>query len=355
VAPVPWFPFGGARFGRYADLASIPSQEIRFGIRVLHPRFPVVPKVGMNLAPHLLFRFVRPMISRMVMKGARCDLIDAHYFYPDGVAAIMLGKALNKPVVVTARGSDLNIISHFRRPRGMIKWAAHNAQGLVTVCQALKEELIKLDVERDSVQVFRNGVDLELFRPLDRSTVQNQLGVKSPVLLSVGNLISLKGHDLVIRALSLISGAVLMIVGKGPDERSLRGLVTALGLEQRVLFLGPIQHERMPEIYNAADVLILASEREGWANVLLEAMACGTPVAATDVSGTPEVVTSEVAGVLFRERTPLGIANAVSRVLTNPPHRGATRAYAERFSWSETTAGQLRLFRRVLSDWSKSQ
>jgi glycosyltransferase involved in cell wall biosynthesis len=107
-------------------------------------------------------------------------------------------------------------------------------------------------------------------------------------------------------------------------------------------------HERMAEIYSAADALILASSREGWANVLLEAMACGTPVIASRVGGTPEVVASQEAGRLLSERSSESIAATVRALLADPPPRAATRRYAEGFSWEATVRGQIRLFSEVL-------
>ncbi|UUZ51378.1 hypothetical protein LP420_19140 [Massilia sp. B-10] len=94
-----------------------PGAEVRSGIAVLHPRYPVLPKIGMNVAPRLLANAVRPVLARMIDDGFDFDLIDAHYFYPDGVAAAMLGQYFNKPVVITARGSDITLFPSYPRPR----------------------------------------------------------------------------------------------------------------------------------------------------------------------------------------------------------------------------------------------
>lgn len=349
LAPVPWFPSKNPRYGQYAVFASVPDMETRAGIQVLHPRFPLLPKIGMNLTPWLMAAAMRPVLRRLIREGLQFDAIDAHYFYPDGVAAILLGKMFNKPVVITARGSDLTLLPQAALPRRLIQWAAARAAGLVTVCQALKDVLITLGVPAERVSVLRNGVDLAMFQPpADRVALRDALTISGPTLLSVGGLITLKGHDLVIRALAQLPHARLLIAGQGPLDHELRALAQTCGVADRVRFLGSVKHAALREYYGAADALVLASSREGWANVLLEAMACGTPVVASDVGGTAEVVTTPAAGVLLRERTPNALADAVNALLARAPDRTATRAYAEQFSWESTTQGQLDLFTRVI-------
>ena len=120
------------------------------------------------------------------------------------------------------------------------------------------------------------------------------------------------------------------------------------GLGQRVRFLGLLPPASLPAVYGAADALVLASSREGWANVLLEAMACGTPVVASPIPGNTEVVRAPEAGIVAAANTAESLAEAATRLLDAPPSREDTRAYAERFGWAEVSAGQLSLFRHVL-------
>lgn len=348
VAPVPWFPFGAAAFGRYGQLAKTPPRENRFGIDIVHPRYPVLPKIGMNTAPLSLYAFVKPVLARLINNGGDFDLLDAHYFFPDGVAAVMLGRALGKPVTITARGTDINLIPRYPVPRRMIRWAAARADGLITVCAALKDELVRLGTPPERVRTLRNGVDLEIFKPVDPQQARSALVVHGPVLASVGSLIERKGHDLVIRALEHLPKVTLLIAGQGPEKAALARLAAAIGVENRVRFLGGIPHERLREIYSAADALVLASSREGWPNVLLESMACGTPVIASNVWGAPEIIKAPEAGVLLHNRTASAIASAARALLAALPPRQATRAYAQRFSWQETTEGQIDLFSRIL-------
>ena len=265
VAPVPWFPFASRRFGRYGALAGIPRLDERHGIPVHHPRYPTIPKLGMSVQPFSMAVAVRPALAAIIDGGFDFDVIDAHYFYPDGVAAALLGHRLGKPVIITARGTDLNLIPRYAVPRRLIRWAADQAAALVTVSQALKDRLTDLGVAADKIAVLRNGVDLSAFHPLDRAEARARLGVDGPVVLSVGNLLPLKGHHLVIEALDGVPGATLVVVGEGPERQALEALARDRGLADRVRFLGKVAHERMAEVYTAGDVLVLASSREGWA------------------------------------------------------------------------------------------
>ena len=347
VAPVPWFPFRHRLFGEYAAFARVPEEETRFGIKVLHPRYPVPPKVGMTIAPWSLACAAKSAIGRILDEGYDFDIIDAHYFYPDGVAAAMLGRYFNKPVVITALGTDINLLPQFRIPRKMIGWAARQAAGVITVSHALKAALVKLGIEDNRVITLHNGVDLELFAPIDRERQRKAFGLTQFTLLSAGNLIELKGHDLVIKALRNLPDVSLLVAGRGPERDKLESLAKSLNVADRVKFLGSLPQDELRKYYGAADALVLASSREGCANVLLESMACGTPVIASNVGGNPEIVRSLQAGLLMRERTPEGIVAAVNALRLHYPEREMTRRYAEQFGWPATTAGQLRLFRRI--------
>ncbi|PWV58928.1 glycosyltransferase family 4 protein [Plasticicumulans acidivorans] len=350
VAPVPWVPGDWAVLGGYARMARVPLQEIRHGIDVLHPAYPQLPKVGMNLHPYGLAWAILPVLRRLIASGFDFDLIDAHYFYPDGVAAHFLARKLGKPFVVTSRGSDLVTIARdYAFPRRLIQAAAQAADGLITVSKSLQDELVALGIARERSVVLRNGVDLEQFQPGERAAARAQFGVTGRVIASVGHLIPRKGNEFIIRALPQLPDVSLLIAGDGPQRQMLTELAAQLGVAERVHFAGVVGHAQLAQVYSAADILVLATGHEGWPNVLLEAMACGTPVIATAVSGCPEIVTAPVAGRLIPDREPATIAAAVSALFEALPERAATRAYAEGFGWEPTTQGQLALFRDILA------
>ena len=345
VAPVPWFPLTWKPFGQYAAYARVPRREVRHGIDVFHPRYPTIP-MGLNLrlAPTLLSRAARGLVARLVPER-QIDLIDAHVFYPDGVAAVRLAEEMGRPVCVTARGTDLNLYSKFPGLRRQIESVARRADALITVCDALQRPLLDMGIDPTKITTLRNGVDLDLFRPLDRHAARRRWAVDGRMIISVGWLIERKGHHLVIEVMKSLPDTTLLIAGAGEERGRLERQIAVAGLSGRVRLLGELAHEDLPRLYSAADALVLASSREGWANVLLEAMACGTPVVATDVWGTAEVVRAPAAGVLIKERSGTAIAEGVRTLFAILPERAATRAYAERFSWDTTTEGQLELFR----------
>jgi teichuronic acid biosynthesis glycosyltransferase TuaC len=349
VAPCPWFPFASPHFGGYWVMARVPSQEMRYGLHIDHPRYPLLPKIGMSTAPLALFAAVLPRLRRQIGAGRDFDLIDAHYFYPDGVAAVLLGRALGRPVVVTARGSDLNLIADYAVPRRWIRWAAAHAAGLIMVSSGLRDRLVALGTAPERMRVLRNGVDLALFRPGDREAARHRLGFTRPTLLAVGNLVALKRHRLMVEALALLPGADLVIVGAGPEHAAIEALAHARGVADRVRLLGQMPQQELPAIYNAADLLLLVSTHEGWPNVLLESMACGTPAVVSDLPGIADIVGAPAAGCIVPRIPPEPdhLAAAIRGLLAAPPLRAATRAYAAQFDWQSTTEGQIALFREV--------
>ncbi len=363
LAPVPYFPSRAPVFGAWSRYASVPRQETRHGLAVHHPRFVVIPKAGMTLAPALLYRGSLNAARRLHARE-KFDLIDAHYLYPDGVAAVWLGAALGLPVCITARGSDVTQLPDFAGPRRMIEAAVAAADGLIAVSDALRERLLTLGADPARTVTLRNGIDTGMFHPVDRATARAALGLDGPTLISVGGLIARKRHHLTIEALRYLPDFSLLIVGEGPERERLQAQIDASGLARRARLLGPQPHGELSRFYGAADAMVLASSREGWANVLLESMACGTPVVASNIPGNPEVVQTPEAGRIVAANTAEGIADAVRALFAAPPDqvaqnrliqdrliqdRLATRAYAERFGWTETSQGQLALFRRILA------
>ena len=352
VAPIPWFPFSHKIFKTYGLYARASQHEERAGIQVLHPRFPVIAKVGVSATPLLMALWIARTLSKIRKSGFAFDVIDAYYLYPDGVAAALLGRWFNVPVVLTAFGSDVSQIPQSRLPRAQIIWAMRQAQGLTAVCDALRTQMNLLASMPGRVHVVMHGVDLVLFSPpVDRSAARSSMGLQGPTLLSAGSLIPRKGHDIAISALPMLPGIRLLVAGTGPLERVLRAQAQALGVSDRVSFLGQLSQHQLAVAMGAVDALTLCSDREGIANVLMEVMACGTPPIATPIWGTPEIISSPSVGVLMRDRSPEALAEGVRTLLSSPIDRAAVRKHAEKFTWASTVAQHVTVLRDAVSDY----
>lgn len=342
LAPVPWFPLRGERFGEYGRWARTPHEEVWQGQPVAHPRYLMIPRIGMRWQPDALARAAIRWVER---SGCEFDLIDAHYFYPDGVAAAALSRHFGKPLLITARGSDLNLIGQDARARARMIDACQQAQACIGVSAALVEVLRSWGVPSTKLHVVRNGVDLDHFAPREPAEARRALGLapQAPVLLSVGNLLELKGHHLLIEAVGLLRtewpALQLYIAGAGPYRAVLEDQIERQGLAAQVRLLGAVPHAALVDWYAAADLLLLASSREGLPNVVLEGLASGTPVVATAVGGIPEVIERPgAAGELVKARSAQAFAEVLRRRLKQSPDRAAARALAEQFSWTRSAA-----------------
>jgi teichuronic acid biosynthesis glycosyltransferase TuaC len=336
VAPAPWFPFvAGLRPGFRPPL---PKEEVQDGVRILHPRFLSFPRIGKCLDGLLLFLGTLPTLVRL-RREFPFDAIDAHFIYPEGSAAVLLGKVFRVPVLITLRGM-LPLLVRYRLRRPQLRFALRRAARIIAVSGSLKADAVGEGISPGRVRVIENGIDPELFRPLDRAEARRSLGLPAdgPLLVSVGTLSPRKGFHLVMEAMAENPGlrsARFAIVGgdgaEGAMEAELRSLAVRLELEDRVVFAGPRSRGELASWYSAADLFVLASGHEGCPNVVLEALACGTPVVATPVGNIPELLTPEV-GIVAEREVP-ALASAIGQALARDWDREAVRARIEPRTW----------------------
>lgn len=357
VAPVPYFPSLKINW-RWAYSQVVRREKIE-GVEVFHPRYPMIPKVGMSLYALQMFAASLPAVRRL-RESFDFDLISAHTVYPDGLAGVLLGRVTKRPVVVSARGSDLNLLPRFAIPRRLIQATLRRADHIVAVCEALKRVVGELDVELDKVSVVPNGVDPDKFFPLPMAEARHKLGTPGGrIVLSVGELIPRKGFELLIDAVACLteeglSDLHLFIVGEGTMRKELEALIRKRGVQEHVRLVGEIPHRDLYLWYNAADVFCLLSSREGYPNVVLESLACGTPVVGSAVWGIPEILTSDEVGILT-ERDPLSIQQALREALGRRWQSDRIRVFSKRFGWGERTDEMLRLFRSIVDSQRSSQ
>jgi len=328
VAPVglPLWPL--SLHPHYKARAQLPRRDAVEGLRVHRPRSRTLPRIGEAGAARVMARAALP-----VARQFRPDVIDAEFFWPDGVAAMHLAAALGVPFSIKARGSDVAYWSARPKVLPQMLEAAAAAGGLLAVSEALKRDMAALGMPAEKIAVHYTGIDLNRFRPGDKEAAKARLGISGPLLLSVGALVPVKGQALAITALGQLPDASLVLVGDGPERGRLEAVARELGVAGRVRFAGPVPHGELPALLAAADAMVLPSEREGLANAWLEALACGVPLVIPDVGGAREVLDRPEAGRLV-VRDPAVIAAAVRDILDHPPEAAAVRAAATRFSWT---------------------
>lgn len=364
VAPVPWFPLQSLiRLWRPHFRPAVPAREVQDGVEVLHPRFLCFPGVLKRLDGKLLALCCLPVLRRLRREG-RMDVLDAHFAYPDGYAASLLGRWLGVPMTVTLRGTE---VRHAATPalRPQVSRALHAAVRVFAVSDSLRRLALQLGVPAERTQVVGNGVDAARFRPLPRDICRAELGIAptAPVLVSVGALTERKGFHRVIELLPALRerwpGLVYLIVGgAGPEgdwRARLESEVRSRGLDDAVRFLGAVAPERLSVPLSAADVFVLATRNEGWANVFLEAMACGLPVVTTDVGGNREVVAHDGLGLVVPFGDAAALAEAIGRALASDWDRAAIRDHAEQNDWARRVELLCREFERVAAGKAAGQ
>lgn len=348
LATIPWFP-GSAALGRWSAagrLGSVPAEEWIDGVRVRHPRFAFVPKIGHSIAGPL---YAASLAATVLPYRGRVDVVLGAWAYPDGFAAVAIADMLGVPGVVKLHGSDMNVVAKMSGPRRRLQWALPRASRVVAVSRPLAERAIELGVSPERVDVVPNGIDREAFRPRARSEARRALGLPpdEKVVLYVGHLNEAKGAFDLLRAWQIFAqelcGARLVFVGDGAGAPACRALASELGVAAH--FAGVQPHTSIPEWLTAADLLCLPSWNEGMPNVVIEALACGRPVVATAVGGIPDIVTGN-AGMLVPPKDPRKLGEALVATLAKNHDAALISAELQRPDWPRS--GQL-LYESLLS------
>jgi glycosyltransferase involved in cell wall biosynthesis len=333
MATVPWFPGAGllSKWSSAGKLAQVPDREVIEGIEVSHPRTLFVPRLAHATWGPLYAASIAPALRGL---RGKFDVVLGSWAYPDGFAAVIAARLLGVPCVVKLHGSDINIIAKIPGPRRLSAWALPQAAKVVAVSRALAEEVAALGVPRDKIAVVMNGVDASLFHPRDRAAARAELGLPDgPLALYVGNLKAEKGVLDLAAAWKDVPTGTLAIIGGGPAKGELE---QAIG--ERVKLVGPQPLASIPTWMAACDVLVLPSHAEGTPNVVLEALACGRRVVATNVGGIPDLITTDTLGQLVPPRDPKALAVALAHALSTPYDPAKVADLGARGGWDASAA-----------------
>lgn len=355
ASPVPVFPL----VTRLRQRLPEPVEVVR-GLTVHHPRFFYVPGVLKHLDGYFYGRGCEGWMTEYVRRR-RPDLLDAHFVWPDGVGVARLARRFEIPYVITLRGKILEHMQ-FPKDRRQCAEALRGAAAVISVSGPMADVAADMGVPRDCLHVIPNGVDLERFAPRDRLEARRALGLPldGRLLVTVAHLKVTKGHGEVVEALARLPADVrLVIVGgdldRGQYRAALAGTIRRLGLGDRIDLVGRQPYDRVPLYLSAADVVVLASYREGCPNVVLEGLASGRPVVATRVGAVPDLVFAGENGVMVPVRDAGALADGLAEVLARSWSAEAVRASRSVRSWEDVAAQVKQVFDQVVSDGSGSR
>ncbi len=351
VAPIPYFPFLSlAR--KYKGLDYIPLLEDYDTLSVYHPRYFMIPKYFKCMDGQLYYCALHPFISQMI-KNYNFEILDFHWVYPDAFAGLRWAREFGKKIVVTIRGNES--ICYFEkslRKRMVIK-TLKAVDHIIAVSNDMKEKVVQeYGVERKKVTVIPNGIDPKKFFQTNKLDAQKQCGLElgSKYILALSRLSPEKGLDSLIKAFLEVSrqDTTLLIVGDGPLKNKLEEMVRDLGISKRVLFFGAVPHEETVKWYNAADVFCLPSLWEGCPNVVIESLASGTPVVASNVGGIPDLIPNDSYGILVPAGDPVSLARALDNALNKEWDREKIAKFGSRNTWDHVAGQVIEVFEKVL-------
>jgi glycosyltransferase involved in cell wall biosynthesis len=346
VAPVPWAPAVRSLGARYYRYSQVPAVEDQNGLRVEHPRFAVIPRVLKTSAAGLMALSCVGHL-RTLRRTFPFDVIDAHWAYPDGVAAVLLARLLGVPCAVTVRGDDVNVFAEEFGRGQLIRWGLSHADLVVALSNDLRDRVVRLTGRDDHSVVISNGVDTQRFAPAPRQVARQRLGVglEEQIVLAVGRLHTSKGFHVLVDAFGALKSshpALRVVVAGDPDPEAdatpaIRAACERHEISDRISLIGAQPQHVLADWYSAADLFCLPTSREGSANVLNEALACGLPCITTPVGGNPSVITGPELGMLV-EPEARAFAGAMKAALARSWDRDAIANAARRRPWSVVAA-----------------
>lgn len=348
VAPIPYFPLVG-KYKKFNHIAPLDNVE---GVNVYHPRYLVIPKILKSMDGNLFYYSLNKFINAFPGIDGY-DILDIHWAYPDGFAALKWAKSLNKKVVVTLRGNESISFFEESRRKSIIEKMMPDFDHVISVSRDLQEKAIKeYGVSRERSSVIPNGIHSEKFYYLGQESarVKCNLTPGRRYILAISRFSHEKGVNHLVKALSILgsSDVELLLIGHGPLEAYIRRIASESGVADRVRFIGKVPHEDLNDWYNAADLFCLPSLWEGCPNVVIESLASGTPVVATSVGGVPDLIPDFAYGILSPPGDPAALAEKLKEAFRRQWDRQRISTFGRSRSWDNVASQVLNIYESLL-------
>jgi teichuronic acid biosynthesis glycosyltransferase TuaC len=354
ISPVPYCPpLPG--LGAYARFRTIERRRVANGVEAVYPRFLVPPGQKFHAWESVTYHLSAMPVADRIRRDFPFDLIHGHFSYPDGFVAARLGRRYKVPVIITEHAPWKPWMEKYPRVLRLTRWAFNECAFHVSVSTSVRDEVKSFMGDSDKQRVIPCGVDGSVF------TLDEEQSQSKNRILFAGAIRPVKGVDVLLRAVRLLVGRgrceTLAIIGESyyqsyqNEYARIRQMAIDLGLRDRVQFLGGKTQTELARYMQQSDVLVFPSRKESFGMVLVESLACGTPVVATR-SGGPEDIVNEKVGVLVPPEDPEALADAIQRVLQRPEdfNRADLRTYAlAKFSWNRISKQYLELYQEAIA------
>ena len=343
-SPVPWFPF-------LTSNSDLKEMETKDDMEIFRPQFFYTPKIFKDQDAKFYARGVTPWVKKLC-RTWKPDVLDAHFVWPDGVGVSLVAQSLNIPYVITLRGK---LFECMKEPSQIQQCAAalKKADQVISVSSGLANAAIDLGTDPDKVTVIPNGVDANIFHVKDKRACRKDLNLPlhKKLLVTVAHLGLRKGHHEVLQALAGLSKDIyLILVGgsaQGGTPETIMAEASKHGIEDRVILAGPQSYDRVSQYFCAADASVLASYREGCPNAVLESLACGTPVVASDVGAVRNILPEPYAGCIVPRKEVGPLKDAIEMVLSRVWDPEAVNKASRVGSWDDVAGKVESVFRNI--------
>ena len=358
--PYPYVP--PFRFLKSYKFSQVPFKESIKGMEVYRPKYFMFPRNRLTyFFINIIFVLEGVMseicsrgVVRSLAKNWDFDIIHSHGFVPDSLIAASIKKKYSKPFVVTVHGEDVTKYSKMLFLKHLSKDALSRCDRIISVSKSLKDDIYKLDLTKKPIEVIPSGYNVRRFKPLDMKKCRRILHLpeNKKIVLFVGHLIERKGIEYLIKAVKILSekdeGILCCIVGTGISENKLKNIVSELNLKNKIIFTGQKNPDELPIWMNACDVLVLPSLNEGLPNVISEVLACGKPVVATNVAGTPEILNKDV-GYLVKPKDEEDLAKKIRMTLSKRFDKEKLLKRANEFSVTSSVKKLAKIYEECLN------
>ncbi|WP_321495886.1 glycosyltransferase [uncultured Desulfobacter sp.] len=343
-SPVPWFPFlapgGKTAHGNWK------------GLEISRPRFFYTPKFFKNNDARFYARGILPWVKKLCLNW-QPDILDSHFIWPDGVAVSLIAQDLGIPYVITLRGKLFECMKEPSQVRQCTQ-ALKKASAVISVSSGLAETAIELGADPSRMSVIPNGVDAQNFNIKEKNACRKSLGLPEDkkILVTVAHLGHRKGHHEVIRALAGLPENVCLVLVGGPAQGGTPETIMAeaekSGVKKRIILTGPQSYDQVARYFSAADASVLASYREGCPNAVLESLACGTPVVATDVGAVRDILPVPGAGCIVPRKEVEPLKNGLKEVLAAKWDPESVIKASKVRSWEQVALDVQAVFRTIV-------